>query len=274
MKIKKRSIEIKVPGTNVSIKISKILRNIDTGEIFFNISCQYRGKTIENTIPRNKITRNGLQELSSFGFPFQNTKANEVLVDNIFEKENEILIENISEGIGWLKYEGKNYFMHYHSISKSGKLDIKYCGELPIEPFGEKEKSYDILNQYIYPSNPLQSMVAFSLSSAISGMLDDDSTFIMHNYGNSTQGKTTSLKVAAWVWGSPKITPNGCIRSWNTTDNALIQKLCGNFGVTICLDEIGTSSSDSKHNLIYLLTRGNDKERLNYGHVHIFPHNI
>ena len=63
------------------------------------------------------------------------------------------------------------------------------------------------------------------------------------------------------MWGNPKVKANGVIKSWNTTDNKLMKSACGNKGIPIGLDELSMSDANNTK-LTYILTSGNDKQRM------------
>lgn len=118
-----------------------------------------------------------------------------------------------------------------------------------------------ILNDYVVPNIETQTILTFSVSSALASLLNPDLTLVLHMNGESTTGKTTMLKLAASVWGSTNISEDGIIQTWNTTKNALINSMCGFNGITLCYDELGASDSDIS-NLIYLLSNGVNKKRM------------
>lgn len=126
---------------------------------------------------------------------------------------------------------------------------------------GQFDDYVDILDEHVLPYIQVQTIVAFSVSAALAAMLDKDLTLILHMNGNSTTGKTTMLMLSASVWGSIEIRTNGVIQTWNTTQNATINSLCGMNGITVCLDELGVSEADTS-NLIYLLANGTEKKRM------------
>ena len=76
-----------------------------------------------------------------------------------------------------------------------------------------------------------------------------------HFAGASSTGKTTSLHVAASVWGSP-------IQSWRTTDNAAEALAAGHSDTLLPLDEIGQADERAVNALSYMLANGAGKSRM------------
>ena len=108
----------------------------------------------------------------------------------------------------------------------------------------------------------MQTVCVVSLASAIVGRIKNkDLRFIFHIEGTSTSGKTTSLMLAGSLWGNPQIAPNSVVKNWNITGNKLVQSAGGNNGILIGLDELAMSNADNTQ-LTYLLTGGNDKQRM------------
>ena len=76
---------------------------------------------------------------------------------------------------------------------------------------------------------------------------------IVHIPGNSSTGKTTALRLAISMFGSPKISNNSLFSTYNTTENAMSNRLGGTKGLTFAFDEISTSNINNFTKLIYTL---------------------
>ena len=86
-----------------------------------------------------------------------------------------------------------------------------------------------------------------------------------HFYGASSKGKTTTLQVAASVWGcgaDPATSSNSLISRWNTTGNALEATASAHNDGLLCLDEMGTCDQRNFGKVIYDLMGGTGKRRL------------
>ena len=79
-----------------------------------------------------------------------------------------------------------------------------------------------------------------------------------HFYGDSSQGKTTLLKVAASVYGSPDY-----VRTWRSTDNALEGIAAAHSDGLLILDEISQCDPRLVGDIAYLLGNGKGKSRAN-----------
>jgi len=99
---------------------------------------------------------------------------------------------------------------------------------------------------------------------------------IIHLCYASGKGKSTALMLAASTAGKPfdgevkEIDSNGdtktfksIYQSWSATDNAMVTAQAGNRGVVTVLNELGKSLSPNMTRLIFDLSEGSDKNRLN-----------
>lgn len=76
--------------------------------------------------------------------------------------------------------------------------------------------------------------------------------------GCSSIGKSTALRLAASVWGSPAY-----VRSWRTTDNALEGMAALHNDTLLILDEIGQAPARVVSEAAYMLSNGMGKARAN-----------
>lgn len=86
-----------------------------------------------------------------------------------------------------------------------------------------------------------------------------------HLYGESSQGKTTALQIAASVWGcgaDPATSSETYIRSWNTTGNALEGLAAAHNDGLLALDEMGTCDAADFGKVVYDLAGGQGKSRM------------
>jgi len=79
-----------------------------------------------------------------------------------------------------------------------------------------------------------------------------------HLYGESSGGKTTHLRVAASVYGGPRL-----VRSWRSTDNALESIAAAHSDGALILDEIGMCDPRIIGETVYMLGNGTGKARAN-----------
>jgi uncharacterized protein (DUF927 family) len=106
-------------------------------------------------------------------------------------------------------------------------------------------------------------LVRFALSAAFAGTLLVFGGFesgIFHLFGGSTEGKTTCVRLAASVWGSPA--DGGYMRTWRATANGLEGALAGTCDTLLPLDEVGQANSHEIGATVYMVTGGAGKLRM------------
>ncbi len=244
------------------IKLNKIKRDVQTNEVQLVLQTTYLGKKVEVTISRDKLTVKGLAELTKQGFPFLSKDEATETINDIVAMEEEFPIENIYKTVGWHKIDEKIYFLHLKAIRNGKVKKVYYNGNLDLSCKGEYQDCIDFFNSHIASNTGLGTVCAVSLSSSMINLFEEkELRFIFHIEGLSTSGKTTSLMLAGSMWGNPKVKSNGVIKSWNTTDNKLMKSACGNKGIPIGLDELSMSDANNTK-LTYILTSGNDKQRM------------
>jgi uncharacterized protein (DUF927 family) len=82
----------------------------------------------------------------------------------------------------------------------------------------------------------------------------------IHVYGRSSIGKTSSLRLAASVWG--RGAEGGNLRSWRSTANALEATLAGACDVGLVIDEIGQIDGRQLGAALYMAANGVGKQRM------------
>lgn len=103
---------------------------------------------------------------------------------------------------------------------------------------------------------------ALYVSGALAGLLrhwcPDSENFIVHLYNDSSSGKTTALRAAAGLWGSPP----RIIDMWRTTDNGLEGRCVSRNDMALFLDEAGmVANDDIIKNAVYMIGNGGEKLR-------------
>ena len=104
------------------------------------------------------------------------------------------------------------------------------------------------------------SRLIFAVSAAFASVLlksCEIPNFGFHFVGNSSSGKTTSLNVAASVFGNQDY-----VVSWKTTDNALENTAIKRNDALLILDELSEVSPIKAGDIAYMLANGQGKQRL------------
>jgi putative DNA primase/helicase len=105
------------------------------------------------------------------------------------------------------------------------------------------------------------SRLVLAISAAFASIflkLGERENFGIHFVGNSSEGKTTALYVAASVFGGHKY-----IKPWKATDNGLECVAVTHNDMLLILDEIGQMDSKKIGDAVYMLANGMGKTRAN-----------
>ncbi|MCF7930461.1 MAG: DUF927 domain-containing protein [Acholeplasmataceae bacterium] len=125
---------------------------------------------------------------------------------------------------------------------------------------------YDkFLKTLILPYQNMRFALVLGLSSVAASYLKeyaDVGTILLNLSGASSTGKTTTAQFIASLWGQPKISNMGLVRTFNTTLNALMHSLRGVSGVPVCLDDATTGGFKNRAELIYQLAQSEPKLRM------------
>ena len=243
----------------------EVFRDVDTEETSMRLRTLFRNFEVKRDVTYDKLLPNGLMELVRYGYPFSDTEVRKYVSEWLMLVQDELPLTETTKQLGWKEKGNKRFFQLATSISKDKDISVTYNGDLVIEKAGTWEEYKKFLVTLVLPHIQMQAMVAFSVASALATYLGEDLTLTIHVCGETSSGKTTLLAVSASVWSSAKRKANGVHQTWNSTNNALINGLCGIDGLTLCFDELGASDADAKSflALIYKLSMGIDKKRMN-----------
>ncbi|AWI03124.1 DUF927 domain-containing protein [Clostridium drakei] len=259
------SIDYKKISDYVGVK--EVVENLDTGkkEIILTYN---EGKDVkEIMVPLGEtVTKNKILNLADVGIDVNDNNATNVIKQIRNERENAPR-KLVHSNIGFFEKDGKNFFKHNKIISdnKQNDIDSAYIGRLNIKPKGSGKTWLNMINKEVLGRPPLELALAIGFSAPVVGFIANElgiESPLIHLYGDSSKGKTTALMLAVSAFGSPSINETGLIMTWNTTTNAMHGSLGGNTGIPVVFDESSMSGKSDFTNVIYSLTAGLDKERM------------
>ena len=245
------------------MELLSIEENIDTSVHSAKIAYTSFGEVKYITVPRSAyLQRRKLLELQDFGVDV--TEDNATFLTKYFKDEEERKMDTKQYShstLGFSRYNGKLVFKHYNAIG----IESTYSGPYDVKPIGSYEDYLKMIKEEVL-GNPLMEFILVSgLSSVLLAYLSDEyslDSLIIHLASDSTTGKSTALKLAASLWSVTDVRADSLFSSYNGTNHALINKICGLFGIPYCLDEISMSSMQNFTSFIYTLVNGVEKERL------------
>lgn len=158
--------------------------------------------------------------------------------------------------LGW---HGPVYVTPAESIGQAGEL-VVFQNAHAIEPAFSVAGTADDWRDSVARLAAGNSRLVFALSVAFAGPLADvvgEDSGGFHFRGSSSSGKTTALKAAASVWGSPSTYP----RLWRATTNGLEGLAALHNDGLLILDELSQIDPKEAGEAAYLLANGQGKAR-------------
>ena len=238
-------------------------RNIDTGKITLPLTTTYMNQMIELSVSKERVSsKREIIKLSADGANVNEINAKYHIKAIEYQEQQLRVIRNRHSELGYCMYNGKEIFKLYDAIN----IDSRYDGELDIEPKGTIDEYLKDIKELVMPYRNMSLAFVLGVSSAVVAKLsrfyENIDTLLVHFVTESSKGKSTATMLAISVWGNPKLGVGGLYNTWNSTENALVTSLAGNYGVAYALDELSMSKIEDTTNLIYNLVGGKDKARL------------
>ena len=249
--------------------VDSIVKSMETGDVSLDLRYFSFGKWEKATIERGKLVKSDLKTFLNLGMDVGGKKAD--IVFDFIDKHEKMAPKTYTHSkLGWHIHEGELIFRLSQALQQGEAPFSEYKGPLQIAPKGSYKDWIVAINQHIIGHTPMELILAASFAAPIVGLLNvtevaESDSLLLNIVGNSTTGKTTAAVVAASVFGSPSITHNGLIQSFNGTSNALQSIISGNLGVVLIFDETSMNMLGNKAftSLIYKLAQNKEKARLN-----------
>lgn len=272
--------------------LEEILECIEDDTVHLRLSTPYHGRRKVAYIKHGDLLDPQMcRELADLGFDVTR-RLTEHFVDVIRLQEEYLEARGPAPtaayaSLGWIQlpYDDPNtgqtlFKLCYRScILLSTSRPAKYIGPYDIEPTGDYQTWKQLMIDDVLPYPTLQLVLVAALSAVIVGLLSMKIPMenpILHLNLPSGKGKSTAGYIAASTAGKPfdgtitAIDGDGKVveklsiyQSWGATDNAMVATQAGNRGVVTVLNELGKNLSRNMTRLIFDLSEGSDKKRLN-----------
>lgn len=205
-----------------------------------------------------------ISSFSKYGFNIHSYNKGDVL-KHLQNCRVKLPISYKHSSLGFDLINGEAVFKHYKMFGPNLKVESVYDGELTIAPKGSFEQWSDLIKKEVLGHTPLELAVVMGLTSATCGFISKElslENIVINLFNDSSTGKTTASQLAASVFGSPVLKDNGLVMSWNSTFNAMQNKIAGNTGVVVVFDEASMSRNDDFSKAIYSLAEGKETARM------------
>lgn len=251
-----------------AIFISECYQNIQNHDAYMKINFIVNGEWISEKLPMNMYSKLN-NWLASKGFLVAPDKIGE-LQKYLAIQQPQVMVKKQYEQVGFIenKYneliiglsEAVSQKPNYYSWNqKASVLDVSKKGTL--------EGWLEIVKQDVLGKVPLEFMLGVAASALIVGYYNrqgqDKDSLLFQLTGESTTGKTTASQLAISVFGPPIKGKNTLFQSFNGTENAIVNKLGGNYGVPFLIDELSLTSNVDLTKFIYLIAENREKARMN-----------
>jgi uncharacterized protein (DUF927 family) len=130
-------------------------------------------------------------------------------------------------------------------------------GASKIEQKGTLDQWQEHISQYCIDNHRLIFAACTAFAAPLLELTGSE-TAGFHFYGPSSQGKTTLLRLASSIYGSPDY-----VKTWRSTDNALEATAASHSDCLLVLDEISQCDARIIGESIYMLGNGKGKARAN-----------
>lgn len=273
-----------------AVIIQRITENLETNEVRLELGMEYMGTPKTITISREELSDNRLiQSLTKIGANAARHRF-DYLVESIIRQEIELeddgyVPRKVFSHLGWMHIPVRNDEDQvtgsqpcYRANRLVGGCKAKYDGPYSVAPMGSYGEWKNMVVHHVLGHTVLELVLLASLSAIVNGLISPLTTGenpIFHLCGPSGCGKTTALHAACSVYGVPYdgenrhankqgeiIVNRSVYGSWGATENATTVQCCGNMGAAIILNELGKFDGKDMTNIVYNLSEGTDKTRL------------
>ncbi len=225
---------------------------------------------IPQALDRSELLDDPRKVLSEFGLTVENEPvSNEYLCRIINDLECDAQIVYTHSSLGYAEIDGARIFLLHHPI---GLFDNDpYASSTYVDSSATKSKGSlqgwtEGIFDYVIGNAPLELALAISASAPLVPLLQRkkrlDLLPMVALIGDSTTGKTTSLRLMASLWGNPNEN-GGVIGNLNCTQNAFYAALASKVGLPLLIDETSTKAGFDFDSLLYHLPTGTEKSRCN-----------
>jgi DNA primase catalytic core len=246
-----------------------------------SINLDSKQEKLELTYLRDKIWKTIYEErailldhrkvvqLAGKGFPVNSLNCKDIVnfIHNFEAINDEKLPKQTTiSGFGWKREKGSLFFV---------MPDKAYGTDLSIvfEPEGPGEEGFA---RALKPAGDFNTwkkairlllpypQVMFNLYASFTAPLLeilDAPNFIIDNWGLTSIGKTTTIEIAASVWGLPIKELGGLVRGWNATLVSVERLACLFNHLSIFYDDSQTANLKILDNMVYTIANGTGRQR-------------
>lgn len=273
-----------------AVYIESITRDIETNFVKYVLFWNYLGEPVHFELSRKALSDSSLlQELIEAGADVTKKNFN-TFVDTLRLQELDIEAsgagsQKVYSHLGWKTVlvpkanGGTAKKLCYRAATMVGPYNAEYIGPLKIQPMGTFEAWKDMVEKEFIGHTPAEVVMLAGLSAVVNGLISTHTTgetAIVHICGGTGSGKSSVAQGCVAAYGEPfdgsrtaydksgmPVTQQSLYGSWSSTENAAIARCAGNRGSLIVWNELGKFRGNDLSSLIYNVSEGTDKLRMN-----------
>lgn len=258
--------------------VSRIGSNRQTGVEYCEIKYNSNGSTRSRIVERRVISKAAdLLEESNSGAPVNSANALQLVrfFDAWLARNKEILPSfEVTGQLGWMDAgitsQDVRFVLSDRIIDGTSQdLDLEegkeksmyYRGAVPEKAF-KRKGTLDGWVKAIKPLGGLESghVARFVLYAGFASIILEPLNlrpFVIHLHGDTSQGKTTALRVPASIYGNP--VEGAAMIRWHNTQNFIVRYMESLKNVPLCIDELSSESRATFDSIIYMMESGISK---------------
>ncbi|PGS70586.1 hypothetical protein COC69_25880, partial [Bacillus cereus] len=236
--------------------ITKEFHNIERSQVLYEIEWKEQNRTVKEVIPASTIAvRKELLELSDRGFSVHDNNVKQIIT--YFDRYllmNDINKHQAVERLGHVK----DGFIH-PSLTKDVEIMAIDYGEKQILESFEVKGTGESWKQEVFARIKQNPKAVFLVLASFASVIIQDlrlQPFIVDLSGTTSQGKTTTLKAAASVWGNERL-----MSEWNATKVSIERKAAYLNSFPLLLDDTRKANERILKDVIYQFSGGRSKGR-------------
>ena len=236
--------------------IKRELHNVERPQVYYELAWNDRGKPVSEIVPAGTLAiKKELMQLADKGFACNDNNAKQLI--DYFDKVlafNEINQGYMVDRIGHIK-KG----MAHPLLAEQYDIIPNDQGDQQLIDAFKASGSVDDWVREVFDKIKNHPVALFFILSSFASILLHDlkiDPFIVDLTSSTSKGKTTTLKIAASVWGT-----DGLVNEFNATKNSIERKAALLNSFPVLLDD--SRKADEKHlqPIIYSFSGGKSKGR-------------
>jgi uncharacterized protein (DUF927 family) len=262
-----RKVPAPVKVCNSMLCITGIQEHIDTGQISVVISFQYLGRTVSVVIQRARMAdaRQLVTSLSGAGAPITSINARQVTAYLAAYEHSfscTLPVKRVTSRFGRGRADGPFFFP-----GTSSSIEFSPLGPGDASLFRAYSSRRGSLQVWLESMRAIASeslmipqvAVLTSFVPPLQRLLQIPN-FILDIHGSTSTGKSTSLRMAASVYGKPS-DPDSLVLQWMNTSTAVEQVAGVCSELPVFLDDAQHCPAELKRLVIYMIANGRGKGR-------------